>query len=190
MHGTLLRQSLFPTGDSGGNLRSGMFLSSNSGPHLGRSKLPTKNAPIQSQQEVLVEQEHGPAEDQISFDSVQRLRQNESQRSRLALNSRLSSPKGLGGSARSQASREAEGTGANVQPSSYRSLGLGQQAVPGGNFRLGSNTATPDRPLHAAETSKHRAFSQSKPGKSLRQRLDFGALVFLRIHPTSDSHRP
>lgn len=190
MSGTTLRQSLFPS-DPADDSRSGLS-ANNSRVNLGRSMHIPKELFSRAQEGLDLHKQHLGL-DQPSLESIQHARQSDSQRSRLALSSRFLSPKSPGELGYDR-NREVDSSGSGTAKASILSHTLGHSHASGGDFLCSSNTTTSNRTQHGKD-SKSRPFSQTKPGKSLRQRLDAGvalAAVYLRLLNwfTEEPHEP
>ncbi len=186
MNGSFLRKTLFSTSDPGGENHQARFGPSPStfsdedgtGTHSGRYMQLSREPALrhQSPQEHPTSENYSPPASSTFLDPIQRARQFESQRRGLGVESRFLSPQVHD---REDRHSEKDGSGALLVTRSVSSLGQSRRTKAGVN-------ATPDRSPHVSEYPKLRPFSQSKPAKSLRQRLEPGSCASRTLGQRAD----
>lgn len=160
MNGSFLRKTLFSMPEAGVEsipARSGISSPGDAGTHPGRNMREPLFRHQQPEGDAASGDQGLPA-DSMFLDSVQRARQSDSQRSRLGLGSRFLSP---------QAHDNEDGSTAFSMSHSAPSLRVSNV--------LSRSNAGLERSPHISEQPKLRPFAQSKPAKSLRQRLEPGS---------------
>ncbi len=171
MNGSSLRQRLFPSsGVKSSQERTAFAVESGSNLQVNAAYAKI-NSSSQQQSSGPRSNEWGVDAQDDPDDSLQRARQGHSQRSRLILGSRFASPKVEGGAGEGPSGIR-PASAMSITPHISRTL-----AFPRGlssNTRstlIGSPSAPPkDEP----DTPRLRTFSERRPAKSLRQRLDSG----------------
>ncbi|TBU63941.1 hypothetical protein BD310DRAFT_459116 [Dichomitus squalens] len=181
MSGSSLRQRLFPfSGTQNFQERSQALKADSTHLELGRDgRHLLSEAPGHGQQQrdevVSPETMHSALGNHDTLNSFQRARQSDSQRSRLILGSRYLSPKA------DDSSDDAHpyprpGSVMSMVPQTSLTL-VSPRGFPGNQCSI-PRESLPQAPQTTSNVSQSRPFSEKRPAKSLRQRLDPGAPHF------------